>query len=89
MQRGYEYLRSENPGDNFDPRFNPDLTPEKTLELGVFGGKYMTDCQAEFPAEWFTHAKLSPLKADYELNYFGIQASKPLSYWKQKGKAVV
>ena len=34
------------------------------LRLGVFGGKYMTDCRKEFPASWFTGAKLAPDKRD-------------------------
>ena len=30
------------------------------LKLGVFGGKYMTDCRKEFPKSWFARAKLAP-----------------------------
>lgn len=85
MQRGYVYFLTEPAGKNFDPEFNPDLTPEQMLSLGVFGGKYMTDCTGEFPSKWFKKAKLSPHKHDPELNYYGVNASKPLSYWKMKG----
>lgn len=80
-----EYVLSEPMGKNFDPRFTPDLTPKEMLALGVFGGKYMTDCTDEFPADWFTHAKLCPEKHDAKLNYFGVNASQPLSVWKKKG----
>ena len=51
MQRGYVYWRTEPVGRNFAPGFTPDLTPKEMLRLGVFGGKYMTDCQEEFPTE--------------------------------------
>ena len=43
MQRGYVYFRTEPPGKNFAPGFEPQLTPPQMLRLGVFGGKYMTD----------------------------------------------
>jgi hypothetical protein len=55
------------------------------LELGVFGGKYMTDGAGEFPDSWFRRAKLCAERHDPKLNYFGVNASKPLSYWKKKG----
>ncbi len=85
MQKGYRYVLTKPVGSDFDPEFTPDLTPKEMLELGVFGGKYMTDCRDEFPKTWFTHAKLSPQRRDPSLNYFGVDASKPLSYWRQKG----
>lgn len=85
MQHGYVYLLTEPVGRNFHPEFRPDLTPKQMLELGVFGGKYMTDCTAEFPADWFENARLSPDRHDPELNCFGVNASQPLSVWREKG----
>ncbi|MHB1137211.1 MAG: hypothetical protein ACYC1X_10535, partial [Coriobacteriia bacterium] len=58
MQQGYEYLLLHPQGSRFDPRFEPELTPEEMLHLGVFGGKYLTDCRDEFPDSWFEGAKL-------------------------------
>jgi hypothetical protein len=85
MQRGYSYELTAPAGKQFDVKFEPQLTPAQLLEMGVFGGKYMTDCRAEFPAEWFAKAKLSPAGRNPELNFFGVDASKPLSYWREKG----
>ena len=58
MQQGYVYFRTQPVGRNFAPEFRPQLTPKEMLRLGVFGGRYMTDCRAEFPASWFARAKL-------------------------------
>lgn len=85
MQSGYSYVRIERVGRNYHPDFKPELTPSEMLSLGVFGGKYMTDCRDEFPAEWFRRAKLSPTRRDTSLNLFGIDASLPLSEWKRRG----
>lgn len=85
MQRGYRYERSAPAGAGFDPGFAPELTPAQMLELGVFCGKYLTDCREEFPADWFEHAKLAGGRADCSLNYFGVRAGKPLGYWRAKG----
>jgi hypothetical protein len=85
MQRGYRYVLSEPAGRNFAPDFTPELTPKEMLALGVFGGKYMTDCRREFPATWFTKAKLSPTGFAPALNFFGVRASQPLSVWRAKG----
>jgi len=85
MQRGYRYVCTAPVGRNFDPEFQPHLTPPQMLKLGVFGGKYMTDCRKEFPASWFKGAKLAPRGRDSSLNYFGVEASQPLSVWREKG----
>jgi hypothetical protein len=85
MQKGYRYLRTAPVGRNFDPQFRPELTPQQMLRLGVFGGKYMTDTRKEFPKSWFTRAKLSPRRRDRALNFFGVDASQPLSAWRNKG----
>ena len=62
---------------DFDPEFTPDLTPKQMLELGVFEGNYYDGATDEFPADWFAHV---PTK-----NFFGVQASQPLSVWQAKG----
>ncbi len=85
MQHGYEYTLTESVGQNFDPNFKPDLTPKEMLAMGVFGGKYMTDCRDEFPSDWYTDAKPSPTKYDKSLNYFKVRASQSLSEWVSKG----
>jgi hypothetical protein len=85
MQKGYRYVRTAPAGRGFDPEFKPQLTPAQMLALGVFGGKYMTDCRREFPKSWFTSAKLSPRGYDRDCNFFRVDASQPLSEWKRKG----
>jgi hypothetical protein len=88
MQKGYRYYLTEQAGKNFHPDFKPLLTPSEMLKLGVFGGRYMTDCGNEFPKSWFKGAKLykgtSPT-GDKELNFFKVIASQPLSVWRKKG----
>lgn len=85
MQTGYEYQLTEPVGKNFDGEFVPELTPKQMLGMGVFGGKYMTDCRKEFPVDWFKYAKLSPIKKNPKLNFFGVDASQPLAVWRKKG----
>ena len=85
MQQGYTYHLVEPMGQNFDPAFKPELTPKEMLTLGVFGGKYMTDCRREFPADWFSQARLCREFHDPQLNYFKVNASQPLRVWQEKG----
>jgi hypothetical protein len=85
MQHGYAYFLAEPVGRNFHAQFRPEFTPKEMLELGVFGGRYMTDCAAEYPADWFKNAQLCPERHDPDLNYFGVNASQPLSVWRAKG----
>ena len=85
MQQGYVYYLTEPIGENFADSFAPDLTPADMLSLGVFGGRYMTDCRSEFPAEWFANARLSPARRDPRLNCFGVNASQSLAVWRRMG----
>lgn len=73
-------------GKNFHPDFKPHLTPKEMLELGIFGGLYFKEIPTEFPKTWFKNAKLSKDgKQHKELNYYGVNASQPLSVWQAKG----
>ena len=85
MQQGYRYRRVAAEGQAFDPGFAPQLAPAEMLELGVFCGKYMTDCRAEFPAAWFARARLAPDAPDCSLNHFGVKAGAPLREWRARG----
>lgn len=86
FQSKYTYELAEPVGENFDPDFKPDLTPKEMLELGIFGGLYMSDKPEEFPKNWFSKAKLSPDgKRHKELNCFHVNASQPLRIWQKKG----
>jgi hypothetical protein len=85
MQKGYRYTLTAPIGGAFDPEFRPDLTPAEMLRLGVFCGKYMTDCRREFPKSWFARARLATKDRDCSLNFFGVDASRPLSEWTRKG----
>ncbi|HJS08571.1 MAG TPA: hypothetical protein VJ809_12955 [Pirellulales bacterium] len=85
MQSGYVYRLTEPIGKNFHPDFRPQLTPKEMLQLGVFGGKYLTDCAAEFPADWFEGARLCSSRHDPALNYFGVNASQSLAEWQRRG----
>ena len=85
MQNGYVYECTEPVGKHFGHGFQPQLTPKKLLSMGIFGGKYMTDCWREFPTDWFENARLSQGGYDVNLNFFKVRASQTLSYWREKG----
>ena len=85
MQLDYVYFLTEQVGKKFHPEFRPQLSPKEMLELGVFGGKYMSDCTAEFPIDWFENARLCSESHDPELNLFGVNASQALAEWRRKG----
>ncbi|MEX2368842.1 MAG: hypothetical protein WD552_00395 [Candidatus Paceibacterota bacterium] len=88
MQPSYTYELTEPAGREFAADFEPELTPKEMLVLGAFGGVYMRDCGDEFPDSWFTAAKFAPTGMNEhlpKLNYFGVNASQPLSVWRWKG----
>jgi hypothetical protein len=78
FQRNYRYKLVAPLGEGFDSAFEPHFSPSEMLAMGVFEGKYLNDCTAEFPAEWFSKARIAT-KPNPELNYFGIKSRQPLS----------
>lgn len=84
MQSNYTYELTEPMGENFSPIFTPAFSPKEMLEQGVFEGKYLNDCQDEFPKDWFEKARLSDTP-DPSLNFFGIKSRQPLQVWQEKG----
>lgn len=60
MLQDYRYQLVVPMGGNFHSEFLLQLTPMEMLALGVFGGKYMTDCRSKFPQSWFAQTRLSP-----------------------------
>jgi hypothetical protein len=87
--RNTTYKLSKPYGKIRDGRFSPQLTPQQMLEKGVFEGRYINNDTAEFPRQWFEAAlsrkKLSPEKADVEVNMFKIKSRLPLSEWRLNG----
>lgn len=69
MQHNYRYDLTEPMGKNFHPEFKPELTPKQMLRMGVFRGKYMTDCDKEFPEDWLVEARLCHEIHDPQLNF--------------------
>lgn len=84
MQTGYRYTLAAPAGEAFGEGFAPFLSPCEMLQMGVFEGKYLNDCRAEFPESWFSEAKLSDTP-NPALNYFSVKSRQPLSVWRQKG----
>lgn len=85
MQQGYCYRRVAPMGQAFAPDFRPDLSPKEMLALGVFEGHYLTDCQNEFPPDWFQGARLNEQGPDLRCNFFGVKARLSLTQWREKG----
>uniref|UniRef100_A0A6C0F8G3 Uncharacterized protein n=1 Tax=viral metagenome TaxID=1070528 RepID=A0A6C0F8G3_9ZZZZ len=90
MQSNYSYILTASYGKKgfSHPDFKPDLTPKQILELGAFEGKYLNDCDEEFPKEWYKSAKkkgkLSPMKANPAINCFGMKSRLSLQEWKKR-----
>ena len=70
--------------EDFYKLFKPQLTPQKMLEMGVFGGSYFGRKINEYPKAWFKKAKLSK-NFDIEKNRFRVKAGLTRKEWLKKG----
>ena len=74
----------KNKTEDFYKIFKPQLTPQKMMELGVFGGSYFDSKIKEYPKSWFKKAKLSKT-FDVKKNYFRVKAGLTRKEWMDKG----
>jgi len=77
-------LSDKKKSENFYKLFKPQLTPQKMLEMGVFGGSYFGKKIKEYPKSWFKNAKLSKT-FDVEKNRFKVKAGLTRKEWLDKG----
>jgi len=63
------------------PMFQPDLSPEEILCLGVFEGQIFKDSYVEFPREWFLEAiELDKISVRYPLKRYNRYNVYALDY---------
>ena len=60
-------LADKKKSEDFYKLFKPQLSPQKMLETGVFGGSYFGNKINEYPKSWFKNARLSK-NLDLNLN---------------------
>ena len=70
--------------EDFYKLFKPQLSPQKMLETGVFGGSYFGNKINEYPKSWFKNAKLSK-NFDINLNRFKVKSGLSRDEWLKKG----
>ncbi len=66
--------------EDFYKLFKPQLTPQKMLKMGVFGGCYFGGRIKEYPKSWFEKTKLSKT-FDVEKNRFKVKAGLTRKEW--------
>ena len=77
-------LADKKKSEDFYKLFKPQLSPQKMLEMGVFGGSYFGNKINEYPKSWFKNAKLSKSFV-IEKNRFKVRAGLSRKEWTDKG----
>ena len=77
-------LADKKKSEDFYKLFKPQLSPQKMLEMGVFGGSYFGNKINEYPKSWFKNTKLSKT-FDIEKNRFKVKAGLSRKEWIDKG----
>lgn len=74
-----------------DSSFDPDLTPDMMLRLGVFGGKYINGWEEDIPLEWIFMSiacrklAIGSTPADKSYNFYSVTSYQNLDEWKRNG----
>ena len=77
-------LTDKKKSEDFYKLFKPQLTPQKMLEMGVFGGSYFGVKIKEYPKSWFKNAKLSKIFDIEDANYIPKPSKESLDCFIKK-----
>ena len=85
MQKRYRYALTAPVGRGFDPEFKPELTPARDAPARRVLRQVHDRLPQGIPGKLVQARQARQEDRDCSLNFFGVDASQPLSVWRHKG----
>lgn len=81
-------IGSDHPRFEDYPLFQPDLSPMRMLQIGVFDGCYFRgeeSLMSEYPAEWWEKARIASVPT-LSMNFFGVSSATSYDRWTAENR---